>query len=31
MFDADRYWESKEKPCPYAEGNKCFLVVEPGG
>ena len=30
MFDAEKYWRSKEKPCPYAEGNRCFLVVEPG-
>lgn len=28
-FDADAYWRKKEKPCPYAEGNKCFLVAEP--
>ena len=28
MFNADAYWRSKEKPCPYAEGNKCFLVTE---
>ena len=28
-FDADTYWRKKEKPCPYAEGNKCFLVAEP--
>ena len=26
-FDADTYWRKKEKPCPYAEGNKCFIVA----
>lgn len=30
MFDAKKYWNSKEKQCPYAEGNRCFLVSEPG-
>ena len=30
MFNADDYWKGKEKPCPYAEGNRCFLVSEPG-
>ena len=30
MFNADEYWRSKEKPCPYAEVNRCFLVSEPG-
>ena len=29
FFDADRYWKNKEIPCPYAEGNRCFLVIEP--
>ena len=29
VFDANKYWKSKEKPCPYAEGNRCFLVQEP--
>ena len=29
VFDADKYWKRKEKPCPYAEGNRCFLVQEP--
>ena len=28
-FDADRYWKKHEKDCPYAEGNKCFIVHEP--
>ena len=30
MFDADAYWKRHEKDCPYAEGNRCFLVAEPG-
>lgn len=29
MFDADKYWKNKAKPCPYAEGNMCFLILEP--
>ena len=29
MFNADEYWRSSEKDCPYAEGNRCFLVAEP--
>ena len=27
MFDA--YWKRHEKDCPYAEGNRCFLVAGP--
>ena len=29
LFTPDAYWKSKEKPCPYVEGKKCFLVLEP--
>ena len=28
MFNADTYWKSHEKDCPYTEGNKCFLIHE---
>ena len=28
-FDADRYWKRHEKDCPYAEGNRCFIVNDP--
>lgn len=27
---SDAYWKKHEKDCPYAEGNRCFLVAEPG-
>ena len=23
------YWKCHEKPCPYAEGNRCFIAAEP--
>ena len=29
-FNADEYWKRHEKDCPYAEGNRCFIVSEPG-
>ena len=28
-FNADEYWKRHEKDCPYAEGNRCFIVSEP--
>ena len=28
-FDAEKYWKRHEKPCPYAEGNRCFLISNP--
>lgn len=29
QFDAKKYWRSKEHDCPYAEGNRCFIVKDP--
>ncbi len=29
VLEEDKYWRNKEKPCPYADGNRCFLVLEP--
>lgn len=28
-FNTDKYWKRHEKDCPYAEGNRCFIVNEP--
>lgn len=29
-FNSVEYWRRKEIPCPYAEGNRCFLTSKPG-